>query len=58
MYSLIELGTKIKDLKTEKAKLLEERKVLHKDAEGKLLLLECEISILKNDVDLLNDLLK
>ena len=58
MYSLKDLGIKIKNLQTEKANLLEERKVLQKEAEGKRLLLECEVSTLKNDVNILKDLLK
>jgi len=53
MLSLKELGEKIKELEDEKVKLLEDEKKLRKEAEGKLILLECEVAVIREDVEYL-----
>lgn len=51
MLPVKELGEKLKKLEDEKAKLLEDEKKLRKEAEGKILLLECEIGAIRKDVE-------
>jgi uncharacterized protein (UPF0335 family) len=57
MLTLKELAERIKKLEDEKAKLLEDEKVLRKQAQGKMVFLECEVAVLREDVESLKKML-
>lgn len=58
MLSLREIGEKIKELEDEKIKLLDDEKRLRKEAESKLMLLEYEIAVIREDVEYLKKTLE
>ena len=57
MLTLGDLAEKIKHLENEKAKLLEDEKFLRGEAQGKIVLLECEVATLREDVESLKKML-
>lgn len=57
MLSFKELDEKFKALETQKSQLIEEMKDLRKKAEQKVLFLECEVAVLRNDAEKLKKML-
>ena len=57
MLSFKELDEKYKALETEKSQLIEEMKDLRKKAEQKVLFLECEVAVLREDAETLKKML-
>ncbi|MCW4016015.1 MAG: hypothetical protein NWF06_06570 [Candidatus Bathyarchaeota archaeon] len=58
MLTLKEMREKIEKLEDEKAELLEEVKMLKQEAEGKVISLECEVAVLREEADSLKKMLK
>ncbi len=58
MLTLKELSEKIKMLEDEKTQLLEDTKALRKEAEGKAILLECEVAVLREEAESLRNMLE
>ena len=56
MLAAKELVEAIQKLEAEKIKLLEDEKKLRKEAESKIMLLECEISAIRKDVEYLKQI--
>jgi len=52
-----ELGEKIETLESRKRQLIEDTKELRKKAEEKVMFLECEVAVLREDVSTLKKLL-
>jgi len=57
MLTLREMSEKIEKLEEEKTQLLEEVKLLRKEAEGKALSLECEVAVLREEAESLKKML-
>ena len=57
MLTLREMTEKIEKLEDEKAQLLEEVKMLRKEAEGKAIALECEVAVLREEAESLKKML-
>lgn len=57
MITLENLREKIENLENEKTKLLAEVKKLRKEAEGKAVALECEVSVLREEAESLKKML-
>lgn len=51
------MSEKIEKLEEEKTQLLEEVKLLRKEAEGKALSLECEVAVLREEAESLKKML-
>ena len=58
MLMLKEMTEKIEQLEDEKTRLLEEVKMLRKEAQGKAISLECEIAVLREEAESLKKMLK
>lgn len=58
MLTLKEMTEKIEQLEDEKTRLLEEVKMLRKEAQGKAISLECEIAVLREEAESLKKMLK
>ena len=58
MYTLKELGEKIEFLEDEKTQLIEDIKVLRKEAEGKVKILESEVAMLQEEAESLKKMLE
>ena len=58
MLTLKEMTEKIQNLEDEKSKLLEEVKMLRKEAQGKVISLECEVAVLREEAESLRKMLK
>jgi predicted nucleic acid-binding Zn-ribbon protein len=58
MLSLETLREKIKNLEDEKVRLQEEVNSLRQEADGKVIALECEIAVLREEADSLKKMLK
>lgn len=57
MLGLKDVGEKIEKLEDEKAQLLEDVKALRKEAEGKAVMLECEVAVLREELESLKRML-
>jgi len=57
MLGLKDIGEKIGKLEDEKAQLLEDVKALRKEAEGKAIILECEVAMLREELESLKKML-
>ena len=57
MLTLKEMRENIEKLEEEKAQLLEDVKLLRKEAEGKAISLECEVAVLREEAESLKKLL-
>ncbi|MBT8171275.1 hypothetical protein KJN74_00185 [Candidatus Bathyarchaeota archaeon] len=57
MLTLKEMTEKIEKLEDEKTRLLEEVKMLRKEAQGKAISLECEIAVLREEAESLKKML-
>ena len=57
MLTLKELSKKIEMLEDEKTQLLEDTKALRKEAEGKAIILECEVAVLREEAASLKKML-
>ena len=57
MLTLREMSEKIENLEEEKTQLLEEIKLLKKEAEGKAVALECEVAVLREEAESLKKML-
>ena len=58
MVTLKNLAEKIESLETEKTRLMEEVKKLRKEAEGKVIALECEVAVLREEAESLRKMIK
>ena len=58
MLTLKELSEKIEMLEDAKTQLLEDTKALRKEAEGKAIMLECEVAVLREEAESLRNMLK
>lgn len=58
MITLKNLQEKIESLEKEKTRLMEEVKVLRKEAEGKAVALECEVAVLREEAESLKKMLE
>ena len=58
MLTLKELSKKIEMLEDEKTQLLEDTKALRKEAEGKAIMLECEVAVLREEAESLRTMLE
>ena len=58
MLTLKEMTEKIQNLEDEKSKLLEEVKMLRREAQGKVVSLECEVAVLREEAESLRKMLK
>jgi len=57
MLTLKELSEKIEMLEDAKTQLLEDTKALRKEADGKAILLECEVAVLREEAESLKKML-
>lgn len=57
MLTLKEMSEKIEKLEDERTQLVEEVKVLRKEAEGKAIALECEVAVLREEAESLKKML-
>lgn len=57
MITMKNLREKIESLESEKTKLLEEMKILRKEAEAKAVGLECEVAVLREEAESLKKML-
>ncbi len=57
MLTLKELSEKIEMLEDAKTQLLEDTTALRKEAEGKAILLECEVAVLREEAESLKEML-
>jgi len=57
LLSFKELSEKIETLESQKSQLIENMKELRKKAEEKLLFLECEVAVLREDTETLTKML-
>lgn len=57
MLTLKEMREKIEKLEEEKSQLLEDVKLLRKEAEGKAIALECEVAVLREEAESLKKML-
>ena len=57
MVTLKDLREKIDNLESERTRLLEEVKQLRKEAEGKAVALECEVTVLREEAESLKKML-